>query len=201
MALHIVTADERLAEANSKTTMVIVGPSGAGKTSLLRTVSPAATLCLDFEAGLKSVQDWRGDSIPIRTFTDALDIACLIGGVNPAASPEQPFSEAHYRHVTQVYAELVQMIASKRLIFVDSITDLIRTVRPRVALVGPELVDRPKFQPLGQCCQRGRRGVHQRPQLRTCELRTWTPSAHPRCAGPESEKAAKLAAFGRSVRT
>ena len=126
MALRIVTADQRLAEANSKVTMVIVGPSGVGKTSLLRTVSPTATLCLDFEAGLKSVQDWRGDSIPIRTFPDALDIACLIGGVNPAASPEQPFSEAHYRHVTQLYAELVQMIASKRLIFVDSITDLTR---------------------------------------------------------------------------
>jgi hypothetical protein len=126
MALRIVTADQRLAEANSKVTMVIVGPSGVGKTSLLRTVSPNTTLCLDFEAGLKSVQDWRGDSIPIRTFPDALDIACLIGGVNPAASPEQPFSEAHCRHVAQLYPELVQMIATKRLIFVDSITDLTR---------------------------------------------------------------------------
>ena len=126
MPLRIVTADQRLTEANSKTTMVVLGPAGVGKTYLLMSTSPTATLCLDFEAGLKSVQDWRGDSIPIRTFTDALDIACLIGGVNPAASPEQPFSEAHYRHVTQLYAELVQMIASKRLIFVDSITDLTR---------------------------------------------------------------------------
>ena len=126
MALRIVTADERLAEANSKTTMVIVGPAGVGKTYLLTTVSPIATLCLDFEAGLKSVQDWSGESIPIRTFPDALDIACLIGGINPAASPEQPFSEAHYRHVSQRYPELVQMVATKRLIFVDSITDLTR---------------------------------------------------------------------------
>ena len=126
MALRIVTADERLAEANSKTTMVIVGPAGVGKTYLLTTVSPIATLCLDFEAGLKSVQDWSGESIPIRTFPDALDIACLIGGINPAASPEQPFSEAHYRHVSRLYPELVQMVATKRLIFVDSITDLTR---------------------------------------------------------------------------
>lgn len=126
MPLHIVTADERLAEANSKTTMVIVGPAGVGKTYLLTTVSPIATLCLDFEAGLKSVQDWSGESIPIRTFPDALDIACLIGGINPAASPEQPFSEAHYRHVSKLYPELVQIVATKRLIFVDSITDLTR---------------------------------------------------------------------------
>ena len=85
MALRIITADERLAEANLKTTAAIFGPSGSGKTTLLKTLPAADTLCLDLEAGLKSVQDWRGDSIPVRTFEDALDIACLIGGINPAA--------------------------------------------------------------------------------------------------------------------
>ena len=38
MPLHIVTADERLAEANSKTTVAIFGPPGVGKTSLLWTL-------------------------------------------------------------------------------------------------------------------------------------------------------------------
>ena len=38
MALHIVTAEERLAEANSKTTVAIFGPPGVGKTSLLWTL-------------------------------------------------------------------------------------------------------------------------------------------------------------------
>ena len=71
MALRIITADERLAEANLKTTAAIFGPSGVGKTTLLKTLPEATTLCLDLEAGLKSVQDWRGDSIPIRTFEDA----------------------------------------------------------------------------------------------------------------------------------
>ena len=41
MTLHIVTADERLAEANSKTTMAIFGPPGVGKTSLLKTLPPS----------------------------------------------------------------------------------------------------------------------------------------------------------------
>ena len=36
MALRIVSADERLSAAGAKTTMAIFGPSGVGKTSLLK---------------------------------------------------------------------------------------------------------------------------------------------------------------------
>jgi len=75
---------------------------------------------------MKSVQDWPGDSIPVRTFADALDIGCLVGGVNPSAAPSGFFSEGHYQHLSQAYPDLVEMIASKRIIFVDSITDLTR---------------------------------------------------------------------------
>lgn len=126
MALRIVTADERLSEAGSKTTMAIFGPSGVGKTSLLKGLPPQDTLCIDLEAGMKSVQDWPGDSIQVRTFTDALDIACLAGGVNPAADAAGFFSEGHYQHLAGAYPDLVRLIASKRIIFVDSITDLTR---------------------------------------------------------------------------
>jgi hypothetical protein len=126
MALQIVTADERLAEANLKTTAVILCPSGVGKTTLLKTLPGATTLCLDLEAGLKSVQDWRGDSLPLRTFADAIDIACLIGGINPAAEETAFFSEAHYHHLAGEHPDLVKLIASKRIVFVDSITDLTR---------------------------------------------------------------------------
>jgi AAA domain len=126
MALRIVTADERLAKAGAKTTMAIFGPSGVGKTSLLKTLPPEETLCIDLEAGMKSVQDWPGDSIPVRTFADALDIGCLAGGINPAADPSGFFSEGHYRHLSETYPDLVRMIAGKRNIFVDSITDLTR---------------------------------------------------------------------------
>ena len=55
-------------------------PPSVGKTSLLKTLPPETTLCVDLEAGMKSVQDWPGDSIPIRAWLDAVDIACLIGG-------------------------------------------------------------------------------------------------------------------------
>jgi len=126
MALRIITADERLAKDASKTTMAIFGPSGGGKTSLLKTLPEASTVCIDLEAGMKSVQDWRGDSIPVRTFTDALDIGCIIGGINPAADQSSFFSEAHYRHVAETYPDLVSMVADKQIVFVDSITDLTR---------------------------------------------------------------------------
>jgi hypothetical protein len=126
MALRIVSADERLSAAGAKTTMAIFGPSGVGKTSLLKSLPPAETLCIDLEAGMKSVQDWPGDSIPVRTFADALDIGCLVGGVNPSADPSGFFSEAHYQHLRESYPDLIQMIAGKRIIFVDSITDLTR---------------------------------------------------------------------------
>lgn len=126
MALRIVSADERLSAAGAKTTMAIFGPSGVGKTSLLKSLPPAETLCIDLEAGMKSVQDWPGNSIPVRTFADALDIGCLVGGVNPSADPSGFFSEAHYQHLRESYPDLVQMIAGKRIIFVDSITDLTR---------------------------------------------------------------------------
>ena len=126
MSLRIVSADERLSAASNKTSLAIFGPPGSGKTSLLKTLPAADTICLDLEAGMKSVQDWQGDSIAVRTFTDALDLGCLVGGVNPAADPSGFFSEGHYQHLSQTYPDLVQMIAGKRIVFVDSITDLTR---------------------------------------------------------------------------
>jgi hypothetical protein len=79
--------------------MALFGPSGAGKTTLLKTLPPEETRLPRSRGGLKSVQDWRGDSLPIRRFADAVDIACLIGGANPAAQPDEHFSEAHHAHL------------------------------------------------------------------------------------------------------
>jgi hypothetical protein len=47
----------------------------------------------------------------------------LIGGVDPSADPSAFFSAGHYQHVAESYPDLVQLIAQKRIIFVDSITE------------------------------------------------------------------------------
>lgn len=126
MALRIVTADERLSRAANKTTIALFGPTGVGKTTQLKHLPPADTLCVDLEAGMKSVQEWRGDSIPVRCFEDMVVLASLLGGPNPAAAPEAFFSQQHYTHFAAQHPELVALLASKSIIFLDSITDLTR---------------------------------------------------------------------------
>ena len=126
MTLRIVSAEQRLAEAKGKTTVALFGPSGSGKTSQLLTLPVEGTVCLDLEAGMKSVQSWPGNSIAIRTFPDALDIACLIGGVDPSVPAEGFFSQAHHQHLQDAYPDLAQSLAAARIVFVDSITDLTR---------------------------------------------------------------------------
>jgi hypothetical protein len=126
MGLRIVTADERLAVANTKTTVAIFGPAGAGKTSLARSLPPAETVVIDLEAGMKSLQGWGGDSIPVRSFQDAADVACLVGGIDPAADSQGFFSAGHHQHVVAEYADLARTVETKRYVFVDSITDLTR---------------------------------------------------------------------------
>ena len=90
--MKIISAEERLKQ-HSGVKMAIFGSYGIGETSLLKTLSEP-TLCLDFEAGLLAVQDWPGDSISVRTWEDARDLACLIGGVNPAS--KSVYGQRHF---------------------------------------------------------------------------------------------------------
>lgn len=117
----IISAEERMQQAGIKG--VIFGPSGVGKTSLLWTLDPATTLFVDLEAGGLSVQGWGGDSIEIREWETARNVACFIGGPNPAAAPNAIFSKEHYAYVCQQYGDPA-MLEKYQTIFVDSITVL-----------------------------------------------------------------------------
>jgi AAA domain len=120
--MKIITADERLAE-KSGAKILIVGLSGVGKTSLLRTMPPAmlaSTLFVDIEAGDIAVSDLPVASVRPRTWVECRDLACVLGGFNPALPANVAYSEAHYNEVMK-NPELAQL-TGYQILFVDSLT-------------------------------------------------------------------------------
>lgn len=117
--LNIITASERMKERGG-IKAVILGPSGIGKTTLLRTLDPDKTLFFDLEAGDLAVEGWPGDTVRPRTWDDCRTLAALIAGPNPALRDEQPYSLAHFNHVNREGA--ADQFAGYETIFIDSIT-------------------------------------------------------------------------------
>lgn len=121
MPLSIISADERMAQQRG-IKGCIFGKSGIGKTSLLKTLDPAATLFFDLEAGDLAVQDWPGDSIRPQTWEECRDLALYIGGFNPShKKAEQPYSKAKYDTICKQYGHLLSLDRYDT-IFIDSIT-------------------------------------------------------------------------------
>jgi len=125
MTFRIVSAEERLA-AGRYIKGAIFGPSGVGKTSLLKTLRNNVALFVDAEGGGLSVADWVGDSIPIRRWEEARDLFALIGGPNPSLPDAEPYSQAHFDYVQRTIGPRDEVLARYSMIFLDSITVLSR---------------------------------------------------------------------------
>lgn len=117
--MKIIKASERMQQRGG-IKAVILGPSGIGKTTLLKTLDPAKTLFFDLEAGDLAVEGWPGDTIQPRTWDDCRTLAALIAGPNPALRADQPYSQAHFDHVNQNGE--AQAYAAYDTVFIDSIT-------------------------------------------------------------------------------
>jgi hypothetical protein len=97
---------------------LIVGPTGVGKTSLLRTLDLATTLFVDIEAGDLAVQDLAVDTYRPRTWPQCRDLAVILAGANPAVPADAVYSAGHY---AAAIAELGAPRAYNTF-FVDSLT-------------------------------------------------------------------------------
>lgn len=117
--MQIIKASERMKERGG-IKAVILGPSGIGKTTLLKTLPEHGTLFFDLEAGDLAVEGWQGDTVRPRTWDDCRSLAALIGGANPALRDEQPYSAAHFAHVNRDGA--AEAMSGYHTIFIDSIT-------------------------------------------------------------------------------
>src|SRR5262245_7557470 len=94
----IISPEERFAEPRGAR-VLIVGPFGVGKTSLLRGLDPDSTLFIDVEKGGLAIDDIPVPHIRPQTWPEIRDLIARIAGPNRSFAPHEAYSQAHFDRV------------------------------------------------------------------------------------------------------
>jgi hypothetical protein len=138
-----INAQGRTAEGGLSA--IIVGPTGVGKTSLVRTLFPETlgkTLVADSEKGYAPIAHLPFDSVRIETWRDAMNLAAVIGGQNPALPQTSAYSIAHYVQVA-ADPELASLANYETYVF-DSLTAMSQLCRIHCEQLAEATTDRGK---------------------------------------------------------
>jgi hypothetical protein len=101
--------------------ILLVGPTGVGKTTLSRTLPAAMTLFVDVEAGDLAVQDLAIDTFRPRTWPECRDLAVYLAGANPAVPADAVYGEKHLDGVIDEFDDTKQLVKYRNF-FIDSLT-------------------------------------------------------------------------------
>jgi AAA domain len=117
MTAKIILAAERTADSRGAK-ILIVGPVGVGKTSLLRTTAPSTTLFGDIEAGDLAVQDLPVDTVRLRAWPECRDLAVALA--DPSVPTSACYSAGHHAAVQDQFD--TERLSHYPTVFIDSIT-------------------------------------------------------------------------------
>jgi AAA domain-containing protein len=154
MTLPIITPEQRLSELRGAR-ILVVGPFGVGKTSLLDHLDPNSTIYIDVENGGLAINDVPVPHVRPQTWPEIRDLIVRIAGPNRSFQPQEPYSQAHF-DMCGGYLPGHERI---RTVFFDTVTAATR-LSHRWAAAQPECTtDRGRFD------SRAAYGLHARETL------------------------------------
>jgi AAA domain len=151
MTVPIISPEQRLSEPRGAR-VLILGPFGIGKTSLLRHLNSSTVLFVDIENGSLPIDDLHVPHVRPQTWPEIRDLIVRVAGPNRSFQPHEPYSQAHF---DQCGGHLPG-IEHLQTVFIDTITAASR-LSYRWAAAQPECItERGKFD------QRSAYGLHAR---------------------------------------